>query len=124
MKISLTTAVYSGVVFPGSGYFIIHCNKRAIAFILAALICLAFVMYEAYYKAQIIAQDIITSGVIPTSISQLREQIETTPGILTPFELNSIYAIIALIWLVGLIDSYRIALSIERRADKHNAGSN
>ena len=122
MKISSKAAVYSGLVFPGSGYFIVHCNKRAIAFILATFVCLAFIMYEAYYKAQIIAQGIIDSGVIPTSISQLREQIVITPGILTPFEINSIYAIIGLIWLIGLIDSYRVALSLERKADNPNTG--
>lgn len=121
MKISLKCALYSGLVFPGSGYFIAHRNKRAISFILATLVCLAFIIYEAYYKAQIIAQDIIISGVIPSSISQLREQMLTTPGILTPFELNSIYVTTALLWLVGLIDSYRIGLSIEKNADSHNA---
>jgi len=118
MKTSLKAAIYSGIVFPGTGYFIVHHNKRAITFILATLICLSFIMYEAYYKAQIIAQSIVERGVIPSSITQLREQILSTPGILTASEINAIYTAIIFIWLVGLVDSYRIGLRLDNVSDK------
>ncbi len=108
MNIPTKAAIYSGIVFPGAGYFIVHCKKQGLAFIATTLFFLTFIIYESYYKAQIIAQNIVNSGVIPTSINQLREQLLMTPGILSPTVLNSIYAAIIFIWIFGIIDSYRI----------------
>jgi hypothetical protein len=114
MKISTKAVIYSGIVFPGAGYFFVGSKTRGISSIVATLGCLAFIMVETFYKAQVIAQQIIDSGLAPTSFDQIQQMIATTPGILPEMLLTGAYIVIGLIWIGGLIDCYRIGKKLNR----------
>jgi len=107
MKLSTSAVIYSTIVFPGAGYFVVGYKKRAIFALTISLICLGFLMVEAFHKAQIIAEKIVM-GTIPYDINIIREQIILTSGILDKQTITLITFCITTVWIVGIVDSYRI----------------
>ena len=107
MKLSTKAAIYSGIVFPGAGYFIVKKSIHGAASFLITFAGLTVVMIEAFHKAQIIAEKIV-SGVIPVDITLIREQILTIPGVFSPEVVSGISIMIGLVWLIGIVDSWRI----------------
>jgi len=113
MKLSIKAALFSALVFPGSGYFLVHSKTKAWACMLVVLSSLVIFMLEAAYKAELIAQKIV-AGHISYEISAVREQILLLPG---RFDANLIsYAswLIVFIWLISIVDSYRLGRVIEK----------
>ncbi len=108
MKLSTKAALYSGLVFPGAGYFIIKKITHGTVSCLMSLAGLTVVVIEVFHKAQAISEKIIT-GAMPVDIGLIREQILTIPGTFPPEIVSSISIMIGLIWLVGIVDSWRIA---------------
>ncbi len=113
MKLSIKALIYSAIVFPGAGYFILNKSKQGLAFIIIALGCLALPMYEAFQKAQIISEKIVY-GYIPMNIISIRQEIESLPGVVEGHLITSAYLIIIVLWLIGLIDCYRIGKTLEK----------
>ncbi len=114
MKLSLKAALFSAFIFPGSGYFLVNARFKAYLSLLIVSSGLVIVMMEAVYKAQVIAEKIV-SGHISYEISVIREQILVIPG---RFDANMIaYAswLVALIWFVGIVDSYRLGRALQRQ---------
>lgn len=108
MKIETKAALYSAIVFPGSGYFFTKEKKRGYLCIATSLIILFILMKEAFYKAQIIANKIVF-GEIPLDINLIRELIHSTPGIYSENMLTLVYTTLFFVWLISIIDSYRLA---------------
>ena len=107
MKLSTKAAIYSGIVFPGAGYFIVKKRVHGAASFLITFAGLTVVIIEAFHKAQIIAEKIV-SGIIPADITLIREQILTTPGVFSAEMVSGISILIGFVWLVGIVDSWRI----------------
>ena len=107
MKVATKAALFSAIVFPGAGYFIVKKNVQGSVALLVTLTGLAIMMVEAYQKAQIIAEKIV-AGTIPLDILIIREQIILTPGNLTPEEVTYLSFAIGAVWLFGIVDCYRI----------------
>ncbi len=76
------------------------------------LVCLSFIIYEAFYKAQAIAEKIV-SGQISYDVGAIQELIKSTPGVFSSEFISGISIIIGLVWIVGLIDSYRLGKAYE-----------
>jgi len=114
MKLSTRAAIYSGLVFPGAGYFVVKKTIHGAVAFLITFAGLAVVMIEAFHKAQIIA-DKIVMGAIPIDIGVIREQILTTPGVFSTPVVSAISIVIGLVWLVGIVDSWRIGKQDEVR---------
>ncbi|NRB38225.1 MAG: hypothetical protein HRU20_07110 [Pseudomonadales bacterium] len=112
MKTSSKSVIYSAVVFPGAGYFILSKKKQAMVFLALTLSCLCVIFYDAYYKAQIIA-DKIVNGYLAIDINVIRNEIQTSTGIVDPFIITSITIAIGLLWLLGIVDCYRIGRSLD-----------
>lgn len=108
MQLPNKALLYSAIIFPGSGYFITKNKVLGFIFILITLLLLTPLMIEANYKAQLIAQEIVYGG-LSLNIFQIREMIERTPGILSSQQVNLIYGGLLLLWLTGMVDSYRRA---------------
>jgi len=100
--------LYSAFIFPGSGYFIVKRKVLGLVFIVLTMLLLVPLMIEANHKAQIIAQQIVY-GDINLNILAIRERIEQVPGILSNQQVNFIYGGLLLLWLVGILDTYRLA---------------
>lgn len=107
MKLSIKAAVFSGIVFPGAGYFVVEKMVQGVVFLLMTMSGLAVLFYEAYFKAQIIAERILR-GEIMFDFNIIREQILILPSKFSPEVLSGISIFIGIIWLFGTIDAYRI----------------
>ncbi len=112
MKLSVKALIYSAIVFPGAGYFILNKPRQGLAFLIIALSSLTVPIYDAFQKAQIISEKIVY-GYIPMDISSIRQQIETLPEVVNGNLISAAYLIILVVWLIGVIDSYRIGKTQE-----------
>tara|TARA_R110002072_G_scaffold140765_1_gene285139 strand:+ start:5624 stop:5968 length:345 start_codon:yes stop_codon:yes gene_type:complete len=112
MKLSIKAALFSALVFPGSGYFIVKSKTKAWLCVISVLCILVIFMLEAVHKAQLIAQKIV-SGHISYEISALQEQILLMPGRFDANIITSATWLIIILWLISTVDSYRLGRSIE-----------
>ena len=108
MKLSVKVLLYSGLVFPGAGYFILKKTLRATVAFAITIGCFLFIMKEVFYRANIVAEKIV-QGDIPYDIAVVREQILLTSGALSEGTMSTLSGIIAIVWLVGLLDGYYLA---------------
>ena len=108
MKLSLKVLIYSGLVFPGSGYFMLKKKFRGTMAFAITIGCLLFIMMEIFHRANIIAEKII-HGEIVYDIAIIREQILLTPGSLDEGTMNTLSMIIAMVWFISMLDSYYLA---------------
>jgi len=98
----------SAFVFPGVGHFFL--KKHAVGAILAgaAMTTLYLIGATVIVRAQQIAQQ-IQSGEVPLDIAAIAQLLSgQTTGIETQ-SLNLATAVFTVTWLVGIVDSYRIA---------------
>lgn len=108
MKIEHKAAMYSAIVFPGSGYFFTTQKNRGYLCLATCVVILFILMREAWFKAQIISKKILF-GEIPFDIHTIREQILATPSIYSESTISLVYGVLFLVWIGSLIDSYLIA---------------
>jgi ABC-type branched-subunit amino acid transport system permease subunit len=120
MKVTTKAVLYSLLVFPGAGYFTVKQRLKGFTCMGATLACIAAIMQDVFYKAQIIA-DKITKGEIPLDLFIIREQIDATTGVFSPSTITALYLTLVMIWLAGILDSYRLGRKLERdkQPDKH-----
>lgn len=118
MKLPAKAALYSALVFPGAGYFILHRNKQAIAFLLITLICLVALAYEPVsqlpfiiQKTQLMAEK-IAYGQLPMDLTVIipiiRQDIINTLDSANPILIGSISISLGILWGIGVIDCYRL----------------
>ena len=108
MKTEHKAAIYSAIVFPGSGYFFTNQKIRGYLCLATCVVILFILMREAWFKAQIISKKIVF-GEIPFDLNHIREQILTTPSIYSDSMISLVYGVLFLVWASSLIDSYLIA---------------
>jgi hypothetical protein len=108
MKVTTKAVLYSLLVFPGAGYFTVRQRLKGFSCMGITLVCIAAIMQDVFYKAQIIT-DKITKGEIPLDLFIIREQIDATTGVLDSSTVTVIYLTLITIWLVGIVDAYRLA---------------
>jgi len=116
MKRATKAALLSALVFPGAGYFTVSKTKQALTFILLTLTGLSAIIYDSVYKAQIIAQK-VTSGSLSLDANIIREEILKTQGSISPEIITAITFGIGTLWVVGVIDGYRIGKSQDNTHD-------
>ncbi|UZE95480.1 hypothetical protein [Alkalimarinus alittae] len=107
MKIATKAALFSAVVFPGAGYFVVKRRGRGVVVLTISIVGLAMLMVEAYIKAQIIAEKIVR-GVIPVDIQVIRDQLVLAKGVLSPETAMGISLTIGAVWIFSIVDGYRI----------------
>ncbi len=107
MKLSIKAPLLSTIIFPGAGYFVLDKSTQGLTFVIATLTGISVIIYDAWQKAQILAEKILL-GDIPFDIAIIRQQIALLPDTIDSTLLTGTYTIIALLWLAGIIDSYRL----------------
>ncbi len=115
MKLSIKAAMFSGIVFPGAGYFLVDKKRRGIISLIATVSILIFIMIDIFHRANIIAEKIVF-GIIPYDIAIIREQILLTPGNISPETLGNLSLVIGLIWIVSIVDGYYLGRGIEAKS--------
>lgn len=118
MKLPIKAALYSALVFPGAGFFILQRNKLAIVFLLLTLAGLAGLAYEPVrqipsiiQKTQLIAEK-IAYGQLPMDITviipMIRQDILNTLDSANPTLIASISITLGVLWIIGVVASYRL----------------
>lgn len=108
MRSSVKVLLYSGLVFPGAGYFVLGKMYRGGVALVITLGCLVFITSDIIHRATVIAEKIV-QGEVPYDISIVREQILLTPGELSDSTISLLTITIGLVWLISLIDGYYLA---------------
>lgn len=106
MKASVKAALFSGLVFPGIGHFVLREYRRGAALFGGALLGLAVLTAEAVKMALAIVQQIET-GTLSLDVQTLAELIAKAAD---AREMTADIAgwVLLLCWIVGIVDSYRI----------------
>lgn len=107
MKKSVKAALLSALVYPGTGHFFLKKYYLFVAFVCAFSVPLYFVVRDIFTKAeQIVAQ--IKNGEIPLDVTAISESLSSSMAGDATQELNTKMYFMIIIWLIGIIDSYRI----------------
>ena len=124
MKKSTEAVLLSALVFPGSGHLFLKYYLRGMALLLASLAALTYIMVKAVQQAFSIV-DKLQNGQLPLdtdAISRLLAQSSTgQEGLFLDIASYGI----ALCWLIGIADAYRIARrgdalpSDQKKAESH-----
>lgn len=113
MKLALKAAIFSAVVFPGSGYFLVDKKIRAWLSLGVTISGFILIMIDVYYRANIIAEKIVY-GLIPMDYMAIREQILITPGQMSQDLISGLSIMIGGIWIISIVDCYLLAKRLEK----------
>lgn len=107
MSKSIKAALLSALVFPGAGHFYLKKHLSGVILTGAALASLAVVISQAVARATQIAEK-IRLGEVPLDIAAISELISKQPTGTAADQLNIATTVLIIIWLIGIIDAYRI----------------
>ena len=105
----------SALLFPGSGHIFLKCYRVGTALIITALVASYFLIYGVIHQALVLADKIIY-GEIQPDLSTILALVSHQS---TSAELQSVNAetmVLLVVWLVGLVDIYRVGRNQYRRA--------
>jgi len=113
MKNSIKGAVLSGLVFPGLGQVVLRHYKRGIALALAVVLSLLVIAVKALRQAFAILERIEAEGraIDMSTISSAAAQASTASDNLV---YNVVLLLILVLWLVGIVDAYRLGRKKDR----------
>jgi len=107
MKKSVKAALLSAFVYPGVGHFFLKKYALCTVFICAFSVPLYFIVSEIFTKAEQVVEQ-IKNGEIPLDIAAISESLSSSMAGVDSQELNIKMYLLVIIWLIGIIDSYRI----------------
>jgi hypothetical protein len=111
MKKSLKAALLSAIVYPGAGHFFLNKYSVCAAFAGTFSVPLYFIVSEVIAKAENIVEQ-INNGDIPLGISAIAEALSRSTAGADAQSLDFIMCILVVVWIIAIIDSYRIARKI------------
>jgi TM2 domain-containing membrane protein YozV len=106
MKISVKSALLSGLVFPGAGQMYLKRYRMASLLIIIVLTCISLLVMEAIEQATKILEEIESSGTAVNAINigeisaRAAENADTTTSSIATL-------LIVACWFIGIIDAYR-----------------
>jgi len=107
MKSAVKGALLSGLVFPGLGQLVLRQYRRGVLIMLAVLISLSVIVIEIVQQALDILEKIELQGdaIDITAISNAAARESAQSGSVT---VNILMLFVAVCWLAGTVDAYRI----------------
>jgi len=113
MRNSVKAALFSGLLFPGLGHFILRKHLRGALLAGISIACLCVLVYTAYEIAQQIVNEML-SGEMPLDAATISAEVtkRTAKGGFLRSDLPT-YLFIGC-WLVGIVDSWRIGRLLDR----------
>jgi hypothetical protein len=115
MKLSLKAALYSGLVYPGAGFFLMKRYWLVLLFALPATLAVGYIMYYVMDVAQVIAERIV-NGQIPADMLSIRAAINKALAADNPWLTTAKIAFV-ISWLGSVPVSYWLGA----RAEKNTA---
>ncbi len=119
MKKSVKAALFSALVFPGAGHFVLRRYARGMMFFLPATLAFLFVANKAVSKALAIA-DKVLQGEVPLDAEAIATLVYAGSNASESMMMNVATFVMLACWVAGIIDSWRIG-AIEDKAGA-NAG--
>lgn len=107
MKRAIKAALMSAFVFPGTGHFYLKKYTMCAIFAFTFSIPLYFIVSEIAAKAEHVVEQ-IKNGEIPLDIAAISESLSSSTVGVDTQELNIKMYLLVIIWLIGIIDSFRM----------------
>jgi hypothetical protein len=117
MMRSTKAALLSGLVFPGIGHLVLKRYVRGAALMLAALLATAAIVTATINRALVVVNH-INSGEIPIEAGAISQAIAESAIGSDGLVVNFSVIILSAVWLIGIIDSYRLGLAQENQMPK------
>ncbi|WP_166425641.1 hypothetical protein [Paraglaciecola sp. 20A4] len=113
MRASIKAALLTGLVYPGAGHLYLKKSAIGISFLCAFSVPLYLIISEIMTKTMGIVEQ-IGNGEIPLDVTAISASLSSVTA-MNPHELNiKIYALIT-IWLIAIVDSFRIGNKAAQR---------
>lgn len=116
MKKSFKAALYSGLIFPGAGQFLLKRYIRGMIFFAPSMAALVYVVDFVMRKATSIVEQ-IEQGTIPLEPVSLSQLLEGSSKGSDLYLANAVQWVMLAIWALSLIDAYRLG-NIMEQSDK------
>lgn len=113
MKRSTKAVLLSGLVFPGIGHIVLKYYLRGSILMLSALVATAVIVTSVVKRALSIV-DSINSGDIPPDMTAMAEMVSSSTSSADGFAENAALIVLGVCWLIGIIDSYRVGVALEK----------
>ncbi|MDB5816290.1 MAG: hypothetical protein JWN23_3407 [Rhodocyclales bacterium] len=114
MRKSVKAALWSGLVLPGSGYFIVKRPLRGVVVLILSLGSLGYLINSAMQQAAVL-MDKAMSGDMPTDAAGIEKFMAATPAGADTTLLNIATFVLVACWLFSIVDGYRIGRDEERK---------
>jgi len=115
MKKSMKAALWSALVFPGAGHFLLKRYARGMVLFVPTVLALLYLVNDMLQQAAVIA-DKIMSGAVPADVTAITALVAAGGKDSTMLELAGYVLLVC--WVAGMIDSYRIGNAEDRNDEK------
>ena len=122
MKKSTKAALLSGLVFPGLGHLVSRSYYRAAAFITTALIAI-YVFTSITVRQAMTVVDRILSGELDIESSNISELALATLDPADSRTANRAILVFGVLWLVALVDAWRLGAAMDGARPEASTGS-
>jgi len=107
MKLAYKAAIYSALIYPGGGHFLLRRFAPGIAFAGVATACLLVLLFRVMEIAQSIADRILT-GEIPYDIGRIHAEISLGALAAGSPEVSIATWLLVACWIIAAIDAFRL----------------
>ena len=117
MKKAIKAALFSGLIFPGIGHFLLKRYLRGMLFFVPALLSLLMLIRNALDRAYTIANQ-IQQGDVPLDPDVISGLILAPPSAPVMLMLNIATWVIIACWTGSIIDSYLLGKKADQEEEK------
>ncbi len=107
MKKSVKAALFSALVFPGSGHFLLKKHLQGAVLAGITILCVWALASTALEMAQEISLK-IQSGEIPLDVTRIMDEVSKQASSGDTQAASYTTYLLLICWLVGIVDSYRV----------------
>lgn len=115
MKKSMKAALWSGLVFPGAGHFVLKRTARGMVFFVPTVLALIYLVNDMLQTAAAIAEKIL-SGAVSTDVTAITALVAAGGNESTMLQLAGYVLLVC--WVGGIVDSYRIGAMDDKNDEK------
>lgn len=113
MKKSYKAALFSALIFPGSGHFLLKQYPLGLLFAGTATGCICVLVFRAIAIAQTISDQML-SGEIPLDIAHISNEISTQSAAAGSTTVTIATWVLIFCWLAGTADAFRLGRQRDR----------
>ena len=113
MSRSIKVALLSGLVFPGIGHMVLKQYLRGWILMLAALAAMSAIVIVTTRRALAVI-DSMASGEVPLDTGAISDLVSNSISSSDNFIANISLLVLVVVWLIGIIDSYRLGAIQEK----------